>query len=273
MKASVLDLNGKKVKDINLPKQFEEEIRPDLIKRAVLVIQANKRQSYGSDPEAGKKYSSKISRRRKSYRGAYGHGISRVPRKIMTRRGMHFFWVGATSPSTVGGRRAHPPKVEKFLGLGINVTERRKAIRSALAATMDKEIVKERGHKFKEFPLILESKIENIEKTRDVLDILKKIGLENELERIKVKKIRAGKGKSRGRPYRKKVGPLFVVSDKCKLQKSAGNIQGVDIVKVNEINAELLAPGTMPGRITIYSDKAIERLEKEDLFMKKRSKK
>ncbi|MDD5253590.1 MAG: 50S ribosomal protein L4 [Candidatus Nanoarchaeia archaeon] len=273
MKASVLDLQGKKTKEINLPKQFEEEVRPDLIKRAVLVVQSNKRQPYGAHPEAGKRYVAKLSRRRRAYRGAYGQGISRAPRKIMTRRGRHMFWVGAKSPHTVGGRRAHPPKAEKIWDTKINITERRKAIRSALAATIDKILVKARGHKFKEIPLIVDSKIQGIDKTKDVIEILKKLGLEEEIDRIKIKKVRAGRGKNRGRRYRKKIGPLIVVSEKCKLEHSAINIQGVNVVRINEINTELLAPGTMPGRLTIYTDKAIEKMEKEDLFMKKRSKK
>ncbi|MDD5332053.1 MAG: 50S ribosomal protein L4 [Candidatus Nanoarchaeia archaeon] len=273
MKASILDLQGKKTKEINLPKQFEEEIRPDIIKRAVLVIQANKRQPYGSDPQAGQKYVAKLSRRRRDYKGAYGHGISRAPRKILTRRGTQFFWVGAKSPHTVGGRRAHPPKVEKIWKLNINVTERRKAIRSALAATVHKDFVKTRGHKFFDVPLVVDSKIESLEKTKDIIDILKKIGLEKELQRVQIKKIRAGVGKTRGNPYKKKVGPLIVISDKCKLEKASGNLQGFDIVRVSQLNAELLAPGAVPGRLTIFTDKAIERLEKENLFMNKRRQK
>ncbi|MBU4501784.1 MAG: 50S ribosomal protein L4, partial [Nanoarchaeota archaeon] len=93
-----------------------------------------------------------------------------------------------------------------------------------------------------------------------------KIGLDKELERSSVRKIRAGKGKTRGRKYKTRKGPLIVVSDKCELQKSAKNIPGVDITTIRSINAELLAPGCVPGRLTIFTDKAIERLDKEKLF-------
>ena len=84
-----------------------------LIKRAVLTLQNNKRQRYGANPEAGKKVSAALSKRRRKYRGSYGHGISRVPRKILSRRGTSMNWQGAFAPGTVGGRRAHPPKAEK----------------------------------------------------------------------------------------------------------------------------------------------------------------
>jgi len=266
MKADILNLKGEKTKTIDLPDQFNEEIRPDLIKRAVLVIQSNKRQPYGANPRAGKRASATLSRRRRKYRGSYGHGISRVPRKILTRRGTNFFWVGAEAPGTVGGRRAHPPKAEKKWSQKINIKERRMAIRSALSATCVKEIVAERGHLFKSVPIIIDSSFESVKKTKDVLTALTSMGLEKELERSSVKKIRPGKGKHRGRKYVKRKGPLILVADKCELQKAAKNIPGVDISTINSVNAELLAPGADIGRLTIFTDKAIERLAKEKLF-------
>src|SRR3989338_5928768 len=96
-----------------LPQQFSEPLREDLIKRAVEALRANRRQKYGADPRAGKKSSAKLSRRRRDFKGAYGHCISRVPRKTVSRNGAHFNWVGAYAPGTVGGRRAFPPKTVK----------------------------------------------------------------------------------------------------------------------------------------------------------------
>ena len=146
MKLDVLNLDGGKSGSIELPKQFEEAKRPILIKRAVEVLQANRRQRYGAKPEAGKNYSVRISKRRRDYRTSYGHGISRIPRKVMSRRGTRFNWEGAFAPGTKGGRRAHPPKAEKIWVKKINKKENRKAIRSALACTFDKDMVKARGH-------------------------------------------------------------------------------------------------------------------------------
>src|SRR3990167_9141309 len=113
MKVDVLDLKGKKLKQIELPYQFTEPYHPNLIKRAVAVIMSKLRQVYGHKEGAGMGYSAKISRRRRNYKGAYGHGYSRVPRKTMLRRGRQFHWVGAVAPGTVGGRRAHGPNFEK----------------------------------------------------------------------------------------------------------------------------------------------------------------
>lgn len=266
MKAEVLSIKGQKVKSIDLPEQFSEEIRPDVVKRAVLAIQANKRQPYGANYRAGKRASAKLSRRRRKYRGSYGRGVSRVPRKILTRRGTNMYWVGALAPGTVGGRRAHPPKAEKIWKQKINVKERRLAIRSALAATCVKEIVEARGHLFKNIPIIVESGFEDLKKTKEIRSALISLGLDKELERASVKKIRAGKGKGRGRKYKKKKGPLLVVSGKCAMQISAVNIPGVDVSTVDSLNAELLAPGASLGRLTVFTDKAIDRLAKEKLF-------
>lgn len=268
MELKIISTENKETGKRKIPAQFKEAVRPDLIKKAVIILQSHKRQPYGTNPEAGMKHSADLSRRRRKYRGSYGHGISRVPRKIMSRRGTRFNWVGANAPGMVGGRKAHPPKAEKIWALKINKKERRKAIRSALAATLDKNLVAERGHKVPDnYPLLIESKIESISKTKELKKIFEMIGLKAELERASKKKVRAGKGKSRGRKYKKRVGPLLVVSKECKLEKSAKNIPGVQIVQVNKVNAELLAPGTIPGRLTLFTDAALDKLEKEKLFM------
>lgn len=268
MELKILSLTKTETGKKKLPAQFNEVVRRDIIKRAVQAIQSHKRQKYGANTRAGKRASARISKRRRSYRGCYGHGISRVPRKIMTRRGERMNWVGAIVPGTVGGRRAHPPKASKEWSKKINKKERKKAIRSALSAAVNKDIVKERGHKVPDdYPFLIESKIESIDKTKKVKEVLEKLGLKDELERVKEKKVRAGKGKNRGRKYKKKTGPLLVVSDECKLIRSGINIPGVVVVNVKGLNAELLAPGTLPGRLTIFTDSAIEKISKEKMFM------
>ncbi|MBD3303515.1 50S ribosomal protein L4 [Candidatus Woesearchaeota archaeon] len=251
-----------------LPKQFEEPVRPDLIKRAVEAVQSHNRQQYGSDPRAGLKHSAKLSKKRREYRASYGYGISRVPRKITSRRGTQFNWTAAIVPGVVGGRRAHPPKAEKIYAKKINSRERKKAIRSAIAATLNKDLVAERGHVLPEkFPFLISKDFENLDKTKNVMDSLKKLGLEKDLGRASKKRVRAGKGKVRGRKYKKSRSALLVVSGKCRLLKAAENIPGIDVVEIKNVNAELLAPGAQPGRLALFTDSAVELLEKEKLFM------
>lgn len=270
MKVKILNLKNEAVKEKELPSQFSEEIRPDIVKRAFLAIMANTRQPYGAKPEAGKRASAKLSRRRRRYKGSYGLGISRVPRKVMSRRGMRFSWVGAFAPGMRKGRRAHPPKAGKIWQQKINDKERRKAIRSAISATMQKEIVAKRGHIVpKSYPFIVDDRFEDVDKTKSVSEIMQGLGLKEELDRVFEKKIRAGKGKSRGRKYKMKVGPLIIVSKDCKLVKTARNIPGVEVVQVNNLNARLLAPGANIGRLCIWTEKAIDRLAKENLYNEK----
>ncbi len=267
MKLKILDATNTEKGSKELPAVFSEEIRPDLIKRAVESLQANTRQPYGADPRAGKKCSAELSRRRRKYRGSYGHGISRVPRKILSRNGTRFNWTGAFAPGTVGGRRAHAPKASKIWAKKLNIKERRKAIRSAIAATVIPETVKERGHSAPDnYPFIINNDFETFTKTKQVVDALSKLGFGAEMERSSEVTIRAGKSRLRGRKYRKRKGPLFVVGNDCPLLRSASNVAGVDAVIVDALNAELLAPGTYPGRLTLFTESAIERLDKEQLF-------
>lgn len=246
MKTDILDLTGKKIKSIELPEQFNEEVHPDLIRRAVLAILSNNRQPYGANPEAGKKGVAFISKRRHSYKTSYGIGISRTPRKIVWKRGGRFGWIGALAPNTAGGRRAHPPKANKILSLKINDKERRKAIRSAISAAESK---------------ILDNKFEDIKTTGESQEILQNFGLKD----IK-RKIRAGRGKTRGRKYKVSRNLLIVVSGKCNTLSSCRNIPGIDIVEVKSLNAKLLAPNGIPGRKTLWSEKAVEIMDKENLF-------
>jgi len=270
MKLNIINISKTEIGKLEMPGQFSEEIRPDLIKQAVLVIRANRRQPYGASPEAGKRASAELSRRRNKYRGSYGHGISRVPRKIMSRRGTRFNWVGAFAPGTVGGRRAHPPKAEKSWKRKMNIKERRKAIRSALAATLYKKIVSDHGHVVPaDYPFIIEKKLESVEKSKDLLNILQKMGFSEELKRVSLRSIRAGKGKMRGRKYRTKTGPLIVVSEACNLSRAGKNLPGIDIVKVDKLNAEHLAPGAIPGRLTLFTEAALAKMGADMLFFTK----
>ncbi|MGM5485280.1 MAG: 50S ribosomal protein L4 [Nanobdellota archaeon] len=268
MKLKIYDTKKTEKGSEELPVQFTEQIRPDLIKRAVRVVQVNRRQPYGAHPRAGLRVSADISRRRQNYRGAYGYGISRVPRKILSRRGTRFNWEGAEIPGTVGGRRAHPPKASKKWSQRMNVKERRKAIRSAISASVIKTLVEKRGHKVPEdYPFVVDESIENVKKTSELVKTLSGYGLDEEMKRASSKKERAGKGRKRGRRYKSRKGPLFVVSGKCDLHRSAANIPGVDVCVVDSLNAEKLAPGSDYGRLTIWSKPAVERMKKESLFL------
>lgn len=271
MQAKTLDLKGKEQGELELPLQFEEEIRPDIIKRAVLAIKSHKRQPYGSDLEAGNKHVTYWSKRRNSYRSLMGvsYPSSRTPRKIMVRRGTQMFGPGAKAPQTRGGRRAHPPKKEKDWEESINDKERRKAIRSCLAASTDADRVRKR-HKLSEdlqLPLVVADGLAEINKTKELQEILTQLGLGKELERAADKKIRAGKGANRGRKYSRRKGPLLVVEEEKGLSQAAQNLPGVDTCPVHQLNAEVMAPGAQEGRLIVWTESAINKLQEKNLFL------
>src|SRR3989344_6386778 len=273
MKANIYSLDGSKQGSLELPEQFNENVRIDLIKRAFLSIRANKRQSYGTMPHAGERVSAKLSRRRRKYKTSYGKAISRAPRKTVWKRGRQFGWVGAFAPGTYKGRRAHPPKSTKIYKEKINIKENRKAIRSALSAVVDLGFVKQNGYLFKELPLVLDNDFYNLNKTKEIIGFLIKLGLKNEIDRLEKKTFRAGKGGSRGRKYRYKKGPLFVLGKKSILLKILNSIQGFDSVLVDNLNVELLAPGGIPGRFTLFTKDAIDILKEKKLFSENHFKK
>jgi len=248
----VYSIKGMKIGKVALPTHFEEKINTALIKRAVLSLQSHNYQPYGTNPLAGKRQGYHTSKRRRDYKTTYGSGVSRIRRKHLWKRGSRFGWVAAFVANAVGGRKAFPPQAEKNIVDKINKKERRKAIRSAIAASKS---------------IIIEDKFESLDKTKYVQAVLEKLKLSDELKRAKVKKIRSGKGTRRGRKYRRKKGPLLVVGDNCKLIRSANNLPGIDTVQVKNLNVELLAPGTNPGRIVVWSKNSIQNLNKESLFI------
>ncbi|MDY6777083.1 MAG: 50S ribosomal protein L4, partial [Candidatus Nanohaloarchaea archaeon] len=191
-------LDGDESGDVELPLQFSERIRPDIIKRAVESIQSRNRQPYGADDRAGLQHVTDWRQRNRAYRSRRGKSYpsSRTPRKIVFRRGMQMSGPGGEAPQTVGGRKAHPPKAEKDYTKDINDTERRKAIRSGIAATADREIVEERGHEVGglELPLVVDSEIETVDTTAEAKQILVDLGLKAELERCGKRQVRAGRG-------------------------------------------------------------------------------
>lgn len=248
--AKVFNLEGKSVGKTEIPSVFATPLRPDVIKKAVLALQSRRFQPQGRDPLAGKRTTAES-------RGV-GLGIARIPRtKGPAGR-------GAFAPGTVGGRVAHPPKVEKRIVKQIPKKERRLALYSAIAATASKEVVTSRGHSIEDIPdvpLVVSDDLEKLKKNKEVEETLIHLGVFSDIYRVKEsRKVRAGKGKGRGRRIKQAIGPLIVVSQNKGIAEAAQNIPGVNVVTVENLNAEMLAPGTHPGRLTIWTNSAIEKL-------------
>jgi len=110
--------------------------------------------------------------------------------------------------------------------------------------------------------LIVSDDFESLKKTQDVQNVLNHLGLSFDLIKAKrrTSQIRAGKGKRRGRKYKRGKTVLIVVSHDYGIGKAARNLAGVDVVIVDQLNVELLAPGTHAGRLTVWTKSAVESL-------------
>jgi large subunit ribosomal protein L4e len=114
-----------------------------------------------------------------------------------------------------------------------------------------------RGHridKVPEIPLVLDN-LESHEKTKEIIDILKRFGAYEDVEKvIKSKTLRAGKGKLRNRRYTMRKGPLIIVEEtNSPITKAYRNIPGVELVNVHRLNLLDLSPGGTLGRFVIWS--------------------
>lgn len=249
--AEIYDIQGKSTGNITLPTVFSTPLRPDVIKRAVLAIQSSRRHPQGRDPMAGKRTTAES-------RGT-GSGIARVPR-VKGGSGKAAF-----APSTVKGRQPHPPRAETKILKSIPKKESKLALFSAIAATAQKDTVAKRGHTVDAvvaIPLIVDNAIENLTKAKEVEEMLTNLGIIADITRVRdSRKIRAGKGKHRGRKMKQAVGPLIVVAEGKTLVTAASNVPGVEVTTVANLNTEMLAPGTTPGRLTLWTNGALEKLD------------
>lgn len=253
MKAQILDKSCKAVKQIEMPENFSENIRDDVILK---VFEAQKRkQPMGTYVEAGKRHSASSIQRRKrhSWKSSYGKGASRTPRKVMSRDGSSFNLVGAEVANARGGRRAHPPKAWENLFRKINKKELRLAMRSAFAATLNKEALNRKySSEIKaDLPIVFADEVLKL-KTKEFIEVLEKaFGISV----LQEKRQRAGRGKARGRRYKTSAGLLFVVADDEQMKRS-----GIDVVKVSELRLKDLAPNGAPGRYAAYTEKSIKQI-------------
>ena len=246
---AVMNLQGKPGESVTLPSAFSDPVRPDLIRRAVVAAQSHRIQPHGTSPTAGLRHSVEWSGK--------GRGVARTPRLMNSM-------TGAQAPNTVGGRPAHPPRVETIWAKKINAKERRAAFAAALAATREAKLAGARGHDIPEglhLPVVLETPVEEIATSAGARQLLDRLKLWPDVERAQAGvHLRAGRGRRRGRPRRFPRSLLFVTSSPGKA-RGFRNLPGVDVVAVARLGTEDLAPGGDAGRLTLFSVAAIEGLK------------
>ncbi len=252
LRVPIFNLNGETIDEIELPLTFRLPVRTDIIKRVYYSEFTARLQPKGRNILAGKRTTAKSL--------GVGYALARVPRiKDSTR--------AAFAPMTVGGRVAHPPRVGKRIHEEVNKREKIIGTMSALAATSRAGIVRTRGHVFdtEKLPVIIENEIlYKIKKTRDAINLLGKLGLYKDIIRVKERiRVRAGKGKMKGRRYKVPVSVLFILNNRrSPFARSVQSLPGVDIVEPRLVNVLHLAPGAVPGRLTLIDLNSLKELEK-----------
>lgn len=150
----------------------------------------------------------------------------------------------------------------------VNVTQRRHAAASAIAASGVTALVMAKGHaieQINEVPLVVSDKIQDYQKTKQAVSVLKSTKSWADVEKVyNSKRLRPGKGKRRNRRYKKKCGPLVVYEKDNGITRAFRNIPGVDTCDVNALSLFKLAPGGHAGRFIIWTESAFRKLN--DIF-------
>ena len=252
--ANVLSLDGKVKHSIELPTAFSKGVRLELIRRAVLAENSYKLQPQGHFRLAGMQTSAAYFGAMGSYRTGRHMGIAIRPREKL---GGGVQGKVKRIPSSTKGRRAHPHIVEKILTEKINNKEYQLAVASAVSATATTNA----KHSHIHLPIIVSDEIESLKRSKDVMAMLKSINLSDYMDENRKPHIRKGVRRStRMRIYARKL--LLVVGKQADVMKAARNIHGVDVCEVSKITVNLLAPGGVPGRMTVWSESAVNNLNR-----------
>jgi len=256
LNSKIFDLSGKEIESIELPPVFNYPYRPEVIKKAFVNINTHHFQKQGRYPAAGEIVSAESRNT--------GLGIARLARA----KGEGFSRAGQAAG--VGGvrkgRLTHPPESWKVTYKKLNKKERIVALYSAISCTSNQELISSRGHLIEgvsSFPIILTDDVEKINKTKNLSDLLRVLGLAKDVERVEraVKK-RSGKAKRRGRSNRVGKSVLIVVaSQDCDLLKLDNSLPGVSIKSVKDLNILDLAPGARAIRLTLFSKGSLDSLK------------
>ncbi|KKY23699.1 putative 60s ribosomal protein l4-a [Phaeomoniella chlamydospora] len=244
-----------------LPRVFSAPIRADIVQTVHTGMAKNKRQPYAVSEKAGEQTSAES--------WGTGRAVARIPR--VSGGGTHRAGQAAFGNQCRSGRMFAPTKVWRKWHQKINVGQKRFATASAIAASSVPSLLLARGHKIStvsEVPLVIASKTfegEALVKTSAAVALLKAIGAGPDIVKVqKSRKLRAGKGKMRGRRYRQRRGPLVVYNpdvDGKSLVKAFRNIPGVETSSVFSLNLLQLAPGGHLGRFIIWTSSAFEALD------------
>merc|ERR1712121_164283 len=241
--------------NVTLPAVFKAPIRPDIVTFIHSQVAKNTRQAYCVNKDAGHQTSAES--------WGTGRAVARIPR--VRGGGTHRSGQGAFGNMCRGGRMFAPTKTWRRWHRKINTNQRRYAITSAIAATGVPALVMSKGHRIEEIPevpLVVSDKVEEIKKTKEAVQILKKLKAWSDIEKVyNSKRFRAGKGKMRNRRRIQRRGPLVIYNQDNGITRAFRNIPGVTLLSVDRLNLLKIAPGGHVGRFCIWTESAFKKLD------------
>ena len=246
--------SAKEISDsVAMPGVFTVPIRNDLVHFVHSQLAKNRRQGHAVFYKAGAEHSAES--------WGTGRAVARIPRisgSGTSRAGQATFGNMCRK-----ARMFAPLKIWRKWHAKANVTQRRHAVASALAASACTPLVMARGHHVDgvpEFPLVIDNLA--LPNTKSILKALQNFGAGDDLAKVrKSKQIRQGTGKYRNSRYVMRKGPLLVYgNDSLGVKQAARNLPGVDTCHVNRLNILQLAPGGHLGRFVIFTKDGFKAL-------------
>merc|ERR1711971_311105 len=233
------DKNAPTGTTVCLPAVFRAPVRPDIVSFIHHEVAKNHRQSYAVNRDAGHQTSAES--------WGTGRAVARIPR--VRGGGTHRSGQAAFGNMCRGGRMFAPTKTWRRWHRKININQRRYALTSAIAATGVPA-------------LVLSDKVEEIKKTKEAVQVLKKLKAWSDIEKVySSKRFRAGKGKMRNRRRIQRRGPLVIYNKDNGICRAFRNIPGVTLICVDRLNLLKIAPGGHVGRFCIWTESAFKRLD------------
>merc|ERR1712198_172443 len=175
--------------NVTLPAVFKAPIRPDIVNYAHTNMRKNSRQPYAVKRIAGHQTSAES--------WGTGRAVARIPR--VRGGGTHRSGQGAFGNMCRGGRMFAPTKVWRRWHCRTNITQKRFALCSALAASAVPALVMSKGHMIMgtpEVPLVVNDKVQDFKKTKAAVKMLKTLNAYDDVEKCQdSKKIRSEREK------------------------------------------------------------------------------
>jgi len=252
---TVFNTDGTKRSEVSLPGVMTAPLRPDIVQFVHTNINKNHRQAYAVSMRAGHQTS--------AVSWGTGRAVSRIPR--VNGGGTQRSGQAAFGNMCRSGRMFSPTKTWRKWHRKVNVTQRRFAVASSLAASAIPALVMARGHnidQIPECPLVVSTDAEATSKTSAAIKVLAALGADDDVNKAaNSKQVRRGKGKSRNRRYVLRKGPLVIYASNDGITQGFRNLPGVELCNVDRLNLLQLAPGGHMGRFCIWTEAAFSKLD------------